>query len=84
MPEPLSEPFYEGALGLRQELIVQAKGMTLEELRLVETTLRELIKVRRVQVARQMRSRGCSWTDVGRGLGISSQAAHKQFGPLCE
>jgi hypothetical protein len=27
-----------------------------------------------------LRARGCSWTEIGRGLGITRQAAFKRFG----
>lgn len=53
----------------------------LEDLRLVESVLVELIAQRRWQIAGILRGRGYSWSDVGKSLGISAQRAHLAYGP---
>lgn len=79
MPEPLSEPLFGSAVSLIRLLDGMPDGLTLEELRIVESWCQREIRVRRAAVALSMRNRGCSWGEVGAGLGISAQAAHKQF-----
>lgn len=84
MPTPVSEPLFGAAVALVDELTAQAVGLSLDELRIVQHAVGELIKVRRLEVARHMRNRGCTWGQVGAGLGISGQAAHHQYGHLCD
>lgn len=67
------------AVALVDQLHSLAGHMSLEDLRIVETALRDLIRARRVAIASSMRARGCSWAEVAAGLGISTQAAHRQF-----
>lgn len=79
MPEPLSEPMFGHAVALVDQLHSVSGHMSLEDLRIVESALQRLITARRRAVASSMRARGLTWGEVGRGLGISAQAAHKAF-----
>lgn len=82
MPDPLSEPLFGGAHALVDELNRAAASLSLEELRIVETNLRETIRHRQLQVATRMRSEGATWNEVGRGLGMSAQGAQQRFSAL--
>lgn len=84
MPEPLSEPMFGAAMAVVEELDRRASALSLEELRILEMNVKNHVRRRQVEIAQTMRRRGCSWHDVGRGLGMSSQAAHQRFGPVCD
>jgi len=58
-----------------------ANTASLEDLRIVETKVHEIIAHRRWRIAGQLRGRGYSWGDIGKSLGISAQRAHKAYGP---
>lgn len=83
MPDPTSEPLFGAAFPLLDAIDAQAADLTLEELRIVEHKLKQHVRRRQVTIAQDMRLRGCTWYDVGRGLGMSAQAAHQRFGPVC-
>lgn len=82
MPQPLSTPMFGHAVALVDQLDSLSSTMSLEDLRIVESALGRLISARRLAIASSMRARGLSWQEVGQGLGISTQAAHKAFSAL--
>lgn len=79
MPEPVSEPLFGRAIALVEDFVAVAPTMTLEELRILETTLKREIGARRATIAADLRRKGYSWTEVGRALAISGQRAHAAY-----
>lgn len=71
-------------LAVVEQLNAAASSLSLEELRIVEMHVKNHVRRRQVEIAQGMRRRGCTWYDVGRGLGMSAQAAHQRFGPVCD
>lgn len=84
MPDPLSSPLFGQGLAVVEQLQQAAAQLTLEELRILQMHLTNHIRRRQVDIAQGMRLRGCTWHEVGRGLGMSAQAAHQRFGPVCD
>lgn len=70
---------FGGAVELISHLANVVDDLTLEDLRIVETSLREVIRHRQLEVATRMRRDGATWNEVGRGLGMSAQGAQQRF-----
>lgn len=68
--------------GLGRQLRAAARATTLdpEDLGAVFDRVRGELEVATAMAVQNLREQGHSWSAIGRGLGISRQAAHKAYG----
>lgn len=81
MTEDRAEQLFGDALAMVATVQMWANEASLEDLRIVETALVEIIGHRRWTISGVLRARGYSWADIGKSLGISAQRAHLAYGP---